>query len=48
MNREKKLMEALKALGIHSENDLRVAIKKTVVNVSIMAAGLREPERLVG
>jgi len=48
MNREKKVTEALKALGIHSESDLRAAIKKTTVNISIMAAGQREPERLVG
>ena len=48
MNREKKIMEALKALGIHSESDLRAAIKKTAVNISIMAAGHKEPERLVG
>lgn len=48
MNREKKVMEALKALGIHSENDLRAAIKKTTVNISTMAAGHREPESVVG
>lgn len=48
MNREKKIMEALKALGIQSESDLRAAIKKTAVNISIMAAGQRAPERLVG
>lgn len=48
MNREKKVKEALKALGIHSESDLRVAIKRTAVNIKTMAAGHREPERLVG
>lgn len=48
MNREKKVMEALKVLGIRSESDLRVEIKKNAVNISIMAAGHTEPERLVG
>ena len=48
MNREKKVMEALKALGILSESDLRAAIKKTTVNISTMTAGQREPERMVG
>lgn len=48
MNREKKVMEVLKALGIHTESDLRAAIKKTTVNISTMAAGHTEPESVVG
>lgn len=48
MNREKKVPDALKSLGIHSESALRAAIKRTTVNINIMAAGYREPERLVG
>lgn len=38
MNREKEIMEALKALGIRTESDLRAAIKKTTVNISTMAS----------
>lgn len=36
MNREKEIKEALKALGIRTESDLRAAIKKTTVNISTM------------
>lgn len=48
MNREKKVMEALKALSIQSVSDLKAAIKRTDVNISIMAAGNSKPERLLG
>ncbi|MDE6435680.1 MAG: hypothetical protein K2L07_15810 [Lachnospiraceae bacterium] len=45
--REKKTIEPHKALGIQLESDLKVAIKRVTVNISIMAAGYKA-ERLVG
>lgn len=45
--------EALKAelekLGIHTDADFKTAMKKTVLNISLMAAGgTRKQERKVG
>lgn len=48
MNKEKSLKEALERLGIHTQKDLKEAIAKTAIDVSVMAAGQRMEERLVG
>ena len=45
--------EALKAelekLGIHTDTDFKAALKKTALNISLMAArGTRKPERMAG
>lgn len=48
MDRKKKIMEVLKELGIKSEDDLKATIKNTTVNISTMAAGKREPNKIAG
>ena len=48
MNREKKIMETLKDMGIRTESELKMEIKKAAVNISIMVADHAEPERMVG
>lgn len=50
MNKEKLLKEALERLGIHTQKELKEAIAKIAVNISIMAAVAEDgqAERLVG
>lgn len=43
------LRAELERLGIHTDADFKTALKKTVLNISLMAAGgTRKPERMVG
>lgn len=48
MDREKLLKEALERLGIHTQKELKEAIGKTIVNISVMAAGQPMPGKAVG
>ena len=38
MNKSEALKQELKKIGIHTENDLKEAIKKTSTNISLMTA----------
>lgn len=46
MNKENLLKEALERMGIYTQKELREAIAKTAVNISIMADD--RAERMVG
>lgn len=47
MNKAEALKAELEKMGIFTDADLRVAIRTTSLDVSLMAAGQRE-ERMVG